>query len=192
MSENTDGKLKPCPFCGGEAHLLTSNGMSFLVECSICLTDFLNGPVGIGWYRSEKDAAADWNERPSDRALKAQLEAAQKEITDWRSVAEAAAQDDAEWHKLADSKNEVISQLAQGIIQLKESAEQNVKALNRVAHQRDKAFADIEAAEARLLVPVKLPNGTGWCSDPYNHGRNDGIRECKDSLKAAGFKVEGE
>ncbi|WP_145568058.1 Lar family restriction alleviation protein [Yersinia mollaretii] len=80
MSENTDKELKPCPFCGGKAHLLTSNG-SFLVECSVCLTDFLNGPVGIGWYRSEKDAAADWNDRPSERALIAQLEAAQKELS---------------------------------------------------------------------------------------------------------------
>ena len=76
---NNIEELKPCPFCGGEAHLLTSNG-SFLVECSVCLTDFLNGPVGIGWYRSEKDAAADWNDRPSERALIAQLEAAQQEL----------------------------------------------------------------------------------------------------------------
>ncbi|CNE89936.1 Lar family restriction alleviation protein [Yersinia enterocolitica] len=75
---NNIEELKPCPFCGGKAHLLTSNG-SFLVECSVCLTDFLNGPVGIGWYRSEKDAAAGWNDRPIERALIAQLEAAQKE-----------------------------------------------------------------------------------------------------------------
>lgn len=75
---NNIEELKPCPFCGGKAHLLTSNG-SFLVECSVCLTDFLNGPVGIGWYHSEKDAAAGWNDRPSERALIAQLEAAQKE-----------------------------------------------------------------------------------------------------------------
>ncbi len=78
---NNIEELKPCPFCGGKAHLLTSNG-SFLVECSVCLTDFLNGPAGIGWYRSEKDAAADWNDRPSERALIAQLEAAQKERDD--------------------------------------------------------------------------------------------------------------
>lgn len=75
---NNIEELKPCPFCGGKAHLLTSNG-SFLVECPLCLTDFLNGPVGIGWYRSEKDAAADWNDRPSERALIAQLEAAQRD-----------------------------------------------------------------------------------------------------------------
>ncbi|HDM8285447.1 TPA: Lar family restriction alleviation protein [Yersinia enterocolitica] len=76
---NNIEELKPCPFCGGKAHLLTSNG-SFLVECSACLTDFLNGPVGVGWYRSEKDAAADWNDRPSERVLIAQLEAAQQEL----------------------------------------------------------------------------------------------------------------
>ncbi|EOD4130355.1 Lar family restriction alleviation protein [Yersinia enterocolitica] len=80
---NNIEELKPCPFCGGKAHLLTSNG-SFLVECSVCLTDFLNGPVGIGWYRSEKDAAASWNDRPSERALIAQLEAAQKERDEFR------------------------------------------------------------------------------------------------------------
>ncbi|MGP2470902.1 Lar family restriction alleviation protein [Yersinia sp. 2540 StPb PI] len=86
---NNIEELKPCPFCGGKAHLLTSNG-SFLVECSACLTDFLNGPVGIGWYRSEKDAAADWNDRPSERALIAQLEAAQKErdaLKVWKKIA---------------------------------------------------------------------------------------------------------
>ncbi|HHH1510516.1 TPA: hypothetical protein ACPY8A_000204 [Yersinia enterocolitica] len=65
-------------------------------------------------------------------ALLAKLEAAEKEINDWRSIAEASAQDDADWRKLADSKNELTSHLAQGIIQLKQRA---------------------EAAEVRLLVP---------------------------------------
>ncbi|MBS0056914.1 hypothetical protein [Yersinia sp. Marseille-Q3913] len=38
----------------------------------------------------------------------AQREAAQKEITDWRSVAEAMAQDDANWHKLADRNTDLM------------------------------------------------------------------------------------
>lgn len=83
-------ELKPCPFCGGKAHLLTSNG-SFLIECSVCLTDFLDGPVGIGWYRSEKDAAAGWNDRPSERALIAQLEAVQLDATRWRAMLSSPA-----------------------------------------------------------------------------------------------------
>lgn len=60
---------------------------------------------------------------------------AEEELNDWRSIAEEAAQDDADWHKLVNSKNEVIVQLVQGIIKLKDRA---------------------EAAEARLLVPDEL------------------------------------
>lgn len=41
-------------------------------------------------------------------------------------------------------------------------------------------------------VTVKLPSGTGWASDPYNHGRNDGISECAKELRAAGINVEAE
>lgn len=68
-------------------------------------------------------------------ALIAQLEAAQKEITDWRSVAEAAAQDDADWHKLVDSKSDVISHLASGIINL---------------------IAQLEAAQLELIKPLPI------------------------------------
>ncbi len=59
-----------------------------------------------------------------DRAITG-IEAAQKEIADWRSVAEAAAQDDADLHKLVDSKNDVISHLASGIINLKAAQKEN-------------------------------------------------------------------
>lgn len=51
------------------------------------------------------------------------IEKAEAELSDWRSVTEAAAQDDADWHKLVDSKNDVISHLASGIINLKDQFE---------------------------------------------------------------------
>lgn len=41
-------------------------------------------------------------------------------------------------------------------------------------------------------VTVKLPSGTGWASDPYNHGYNDGISECAKELRTAGINVEAE
>lgn len=172
---NSIEELQPCPFCGGKAHLLTSNG-SFLIECSVCLTDFLNGPVGIGWYRSEKDAAADWNDRPSERALIAQLEAAQKEITDWRSVAEAAAQDDADWRKLADSKNEVIVNLA--------------LAVGLLINRAEKAEAALSAANEKLSKPVVLPevvvvNISGKYPIEVMYAS-----KVKTFIKAAGFTVE--
>ncbi|EKN6209125.1 Lar family restriction alleviation protein [Yersinia enterocolitica] len=101
---NNIEELKPCPFCGGKAHLLTSNG-SFLVECSACLTDFLNGPVGIGWYHSEKDAAAGWNDRPSERALIAQLEAAQKSNAFLKEQMAQLANFNPDWDKLEASQD---------------------------------------------------------------------------------------
>ncbi|XES08298.1 hypothetical protein ABXY35_14550 [Citrobacter freundii] len=41
-------------------------------------------------------------------------------------------------------------------------------------------------------LSVELPTGTGWSSDPYNHGRNDGISECIKAIRAAGIGVKGE
>lgn len=114
-----------------------------------------------------------------EQSLLAKLEAVEKEISDWRSIAEASAQDDADWRKLADSKNEVISHLASGIIQLKERA---------------------EAAEARLLVPVELPDDgledcismwpDNWRND-FDTGYNFGVWRCEQNIKAAGYPVEG-
>ncbi|AHM74535.1 hypothetical protein [Yersinia hibernica] len=75
-------------------------------------------------------------------SLLAKLEAAEKEISDWRSIAEAAAQDDADWYKLVDSKNEVIVQLAQGIIKLK-----------------DRAEARLLVPDGRKLVPIEPTEG---------------------------------
>ncbi|ECS0067205.1 hypothetical protein F2T19_20865 [Salmonella enterica] len=52
---------------------------------------------------------------------------------------------------------------------------------------------DDERLYFELSAPsVKLPTNSGWNSDPYNHGRNDGISECTKALRAAGIKVKGE
>ncbi|CNH45543.1 Uncharacterised protein [Yersinia similis] len=55
-----------------------------------------------------------------------------------------------------------------------------------------KLEAELSAANEKLSKPVVLAEGSGWASDPYNNGRNAGIRECKFALKADGFAVEGE
>ncbi|HJC89564.1 MAG TPA: Lar family restriction alleviation protein [Candidatus Mediterraneibacter excrementigallinarum] len=53
-------KLKPCPFCGGEAKL-TGNPYAemWVVECGIChaLSDVCH---------TQEDAAEKWNRRESD------------------------------------------------------------------------------------------------------------------------------
>ncbi|EAM2853534.1 hypothetical protein KH777_002461 [Salmonella enterica] len=49
---------------------------------------------------------------------------------------------------------------------------------------------DDERLYFELSAPsVKLPTNSGWNSDPYNHGRNDGISECTKALRAAGIHV---
>ena len=53
-------KLKPCPFCGGEAELgtfSTNSDDKFLVECSNC------GVATLLYYDTEKATEA-WNRRP--------------------------------------------------------------------------------------------------------------------------------
>ncbi|HEI9795033.1 TPA: hypothetical protein SLN52_003879 [Serratia marcescens] len=50
----------------------------------------------------------------------------------------------------------------------------------------------VSELEKRLATPVRLPEGTGWASAPYNHGRNTGIHECAEAIRTAGFTVEGD
>jgi len=57
------GKLKPCPFCGGEAETFWAQFATKLnpepdvtVRCTKC--DVING-----WYRTPKQAADVWNIR---------------------------------------------------------------------------------------------------------------------------------
>ncbi|HDL7635224.1 TPA: Lar family restriction alleviation protein [Yersinia enterocolitica] len=166
---NNIEELKPCPFCGGKAHLLTSNG-SFLVECSVCLTDFLNGPVGVGWYRSEKDAAADWNDRPSERVLIAQLEAAQQELIKPLPIGE-------------------LVQRLEGQTYEKWFSESDVKDLRERA---EAAEAALSAANEKLSKPVMLPelvvvNISGKYPIEVMYAS-----KVKTSIKAAGFTVEGD
>lgn len=49
-------KLKPCPFCGGEAEILQTSGHMFCPLCSDCDTSG-------GHYFTEEDAACAWNDR---------------------------------------------------------------------------------------------------------------------------------
>ena len=53
--------LKPCPFCGGEAKMMTGkfgfeNEQRYMVECPVC-------HVNRGLVFSEEEAAELWNQR---------------------------------------------------------------------------------------------------------------------------------
>lgn len=60
-------KLKPCPFCGGEAKIFTAQfgkeaEARYTVRCSDC-------PAEIGWeYFSAEACTIMWNRRAKDEA----------------------------------------------------------------------------------------------------------------------------
>lgn len=69
-----EDRLKPCPFCGGEAKLSinkTNQGQVSIVSCSecTCRKTLLKYPFYEGSI--EQDAIEDWNtRRPMDRENK--------------------------------------------------------------------------------------------------------------------------
>lgn len=53
-------KLKPCPFCGGEAHIDTSTSLrDYVVYCEGCDTYFALD----AYSATEHDLVAAWNRR---------------------------------------------------------------------------------------------------------------------------------
>ena len=63
-------KLKPCPFCGGEARTMEQHRL--WVSCQECMCDL--GFEGMdengcyGHYDTEAEAIADWNTRADDQS----------------------------------------------------------------------------------------------------------------------------
>lgn len=51
--------LKPCPFCGGQATMITSSKPLIIVECETCFAK-VSSLDGLA------DAIAAWNRRPED------------------------------------------------------------------------------------------------------------------------------
>lgn len=62
-----DIKLKPCPFCGGEAALI-ENGFynSCLVKCTKCGAE-TSEVEGVGFYILGFEAAEKWNKRVGEK-----------------------------------------------------------------------------------------------------------------------------
>lgn len=59
----TETKLKPCPFCGGEAVMLGEDDGMYQVVCPNCAANIDN-------YDDEKEVAAEkWNSRPIEDEL---------------------------------------------------------------------------------------------------------------------------
>lgn len=55
-------KLKPCPFCGGEAYLLNESNCMVYVKCKVCKVETGGVHVEAGYCANDKAAEA-WNKR---------------------------------------------------------------------------------------------------------------------------------
>ena len=86
---NIEIKLKPCPFCGGEAEII-DDAMGTISRCRRCGAENGNGVYGEGGH---KLAAKDWNSRPIEEDLNEQIrrfkkyaEALENEIKELREA----------------------------------------------------------------------------------------------------------
>lgn len=59
----TNETIKPCPFCGDDAHIHEVEENCWGCGCKACGYDVLNGPVGIGWHVSRSAATEAWETR---------------------------------------------------------------------------------------------------------------------------------
>ena len=52
-------KLKPCPFCGGKAEILTTDSYSGFDYCVMCISCIGN----VDWCNTKEEAIEAWNRR---------------------------------------------------------------------------------------------------------------------------------
>ncbi|MDU5617440.1 MAG: ead/Ea22-like family protein [Klebsiella michiganensis] len=108
-------------------------------------------------------------------ALVEALEKAQAGEKQWREVVDAFCADDADWHKLTNSNNELIALLSQALC----------KQADRIAEleSRTVKLPKRSVGEVMHMSGFSRDYAEGWCS-----GNDNAIHE----MRAAGIKVEGE
>ena len=75
-------KLKPCPFCGGEAKFFEDKGYQiYSVTCTEC-------DAGTNAYGIEQDAIDAWNSRVQPTFTPDELDAIRRNVSDWRAERE--------------------------------------------------------------------------------------------------------
>lgn len=77
-------ELKPCPFCGGEPKVTERNGLSFF-WCGECGT--------TSKIAKESEAREDWNRRPAEDDLKAEVERLKNELGIQKNLTRQACYD---------------------------------------------------------------------------------------------------
>ncbi|EPT7108191.1 hypothetical protein ACVR3D_004715 [Klebsiella michiganensis] len=103
-------------------------------------------------------------------ALVEALEKAQAGEKQWREVVDAFCTDDADWHNLTNSNNELIALLSQALCE-----------------QADR----IAELESKLAHPVQLPKTNGYWTE-QEKAYEEAITLAKRQIRVAGFRCEGD
>ena len=74
-------KLKPCPFCGGEAIIDGCDETLWIVICKEC-------NASIGYKETKEEAIEAWNKRIEPTFTPDELDAIRRNVSDWRAERE--------------------------------------------------------------------------------------------------------
>ena len=76
-----DNKLKPCPFCGGEAIIDGCDDTLWIVICKEC-------NASIGYKETKEEAIEAWNKRIEPTFTPDELDAIRRNVRDWQAERE--------------------------------------------------------------------------------------------------------
>jgi len=102
----TDKALKPCPFCGSDAHLCQSDdGRYYSVFCD---NDRCGANVGEDFYMEKDELVSQWNTRPQSEEIRAVVE-------EMRQFADGTYQRAGGWERFViDFANRIEAAIAKG------------------------------------------------------------------------------
>lgn len=94
-------KLKPCPFCGGEAEII-DDAMGTISRCRRCGAENGNGVYGVDGH---KLAVKDWNSRPIEDAQDKEIKRLREALEKIKNTVEDAQDAVYPFHIALDSKD---------------------------------------------------------------------------------------
>lgn len=161
-----------CEEYDGEGHVAWDETAQSNAEF-IALANPNNVIALVEALETEKRICATW--RKTAESTSEKLEKAQAGEKQWREVVDAFCADDADWHKLTNSNNELIALLSQALC----------KQADRIAELESRAVTVGNLQESAYRAGLTA----GWNLGLANN--NDGFNKCL-AAHAAGIKVEAE
>lgn len=168
-------EVPECHICGAEMTIQRMSASSITYGCAGAIYDETGCHYAEGrsladdHYAESRITVVDVSD-PDVLALVEALEKAQAGEKQWREVVDAFCTDDADWHNLTNSNNELIALLSQALCE-----------------QADR----IAELESKLAHPVQLPKTNGYWTE-QEKAYEEAITLAKRQIRVAGFRCEGD